>query len=137
MSAGMWALLTLNVEVLPRLSLELWQTVFAVVAVCGACEEDFAAVKAFEVMAWLLHEPRLLAKVPVFCILGVRPLLANQAAPTSVSEGAVHLLSHLHSRLEVLIKDDEGLEEGEVDPEEGDEGLEEGDVLWEVSTLVH
>jgi hypothetical protein len=52
-------------------------------------------------MAWLLHEPRLVAKVPVFCIIGVRPLLRNPQAPLSVSVGAVHLLTHLHGRLEV------------------------------------
>jgi hypothetical protein len=55
----------------------------------------------FKAMAWLLHEPRLIAKVPVFCIIGVKPLLKNTAAPLSVSLGAVHLLTHLHSRLEV------------------------------------
>ena len=53
-------------------------------------------------MAWLLHEPRLVAKVPVFCIIGVKPLLCNPAAPLSVSIGAVHLLTHLHGRLEVI-----------------------------------
>jgi hypothetical protein len=26
-------------------------------------------------MAWLLHEPRLRAEVPVFCIVGLKPLL--------------------------------------------------------------
>ena len=31
-------------------------------------------------MAWLLHEPRLIAKVPVFCIIGVKPLLRNNLA---------------------------------------------------------
>jgi hypothetical protein len=54
-------------------------------------------------MAWLLHEPRLVAKVPVFCIIGVRPLLRNPQAPLSVSVGAVHLLTHLHGRLEVRV----------------------------------
>ncbi len=54
-------------------------------------------------MAWLLHEPRLIAKVPVFCIIGVIPLLKNNKAPISVSIGAIHLLVHLHSRLDVKI----------------------------------
>jgi hypothetical protein len=54
-------------------------------------------------MAWLLHEPRLLSKVPVFCIIGVEPLLLNIKAPTSVSIGAVQLLLLLHSRLEVSV----------------------------------
>ena len=53
----------------------------------------------FQSMAWLLHEPRLIAKVPVFCIIGVKPLLRNQQAPLSVSIGAVHLLTHLHTHL--------------------------------------
>lgn len=52
-------------------------------------------------MAWLLHEPRLLAKVPVFCILSINPLVKNTSAPLSVSVGAVRLLTHLHARLEV------------------------------------
>jgi hypothetical protein len=52
-------------------------------------------------MAWLLHEPRLRAEVPVFCVMAIRPLLRNKGAPLSVSIGAVQLLSHLHTRLEV------------------------------------
>jgi len=120
----MWNVLTLNVELLPLLPLEQWQTLFTILAICGAAS-GFAAIKTFEVssshhlrystslssscthlhsyqsMAWLLHEPRLLAKVPVFCIIGVKPLLRNGDAPLSVSIGAVHLLTHLHSRLEV------------------------------------
>lgn len=82
-------------------------------------------------MAWLLHEPRLVAKVPVFCIIGVKPLLRNNLAPLSVSIGAVHLLTHLHGRLEVLIKDDND------DGANGDydEHLDsETPILWEVST---
>ncbi len=59
------------------------------------------AILLAQAMAWLLHEPRLVAKVPVFCIIGVKPLLRNGNAPMSVSTGAVHLLLHLHSRLEV------------------------------------
>lgn len=81
-------------------------------------------------MAWLLHEPRLIAKVPVFCIIGVKPLLRNNLAPLSVSIGAVHLLTHLHGRLEVLIKD-EGDDHATGDY---DEHLDsETPVLWEVS----
>lgn len=80
-------------------------------------------------MAWLLHEPRLIAKVPVFCIIGVKPLLRNDLAPLSVSIGAVHLLTHLHARLEVLIKDngDDGAEHDYDDHLDG-----ETPVLWEV-----
>ncbi len=111
----MWALLTLNVEVLPLLPLEQWQSLFGIIATSGA-SGSFAALKSFEVsccifvcpslimpqaMAWLLHEPRLIAKVPVFCIIGVQPLVRNQLAPATVSIGAVQLLLHLHSRLEV------------------------------------
>jgi hypothetical protein len=68
---------------------------------------DFASIKAFESMAWLLHEPRLRAEVPVFCIVALKPLLLAANAPLTVSLGAVQLLSHLHTRLEVLIKDKE------------------------------
>ena len=96
----MWRVLTLNVELLPLLPLEQWQTLFTIIAI-SAASGGFAAIKSFEAMAWLLHEPRLIAKVPVFCIIGVKPLLRNSLAPLSVSIGAVHLLTHLHSRLEV------------------------------------
>ena len=52
-------------------------------------------------MAWLIHEPSLRAEVPVFCVQAIRPLLNNTSAPSSVAVGAVNLLLHLHSRLEV------------------------------------
>lgn len=82
-------------------------------------------------MAWLLHEPRLIAKVPVFCIIGVKPLLRNNLAPLSVSIGAVHLLTHLHGRLEVLIKEES--EDGlECDYDDHDHLDSETPVLWEV-----
>lgn len=55
-------------------------------------------------MAWLIHEPSLRAEVPVFCVQAVRPLLTNTSAPSTVAMGAVHLLLHLHSRLEVCPK---------------------------------
>ena len=67
LSAGVWALLTLNVDLLPSLPLEQWQTLFAIIAECSASDQSYAAVKAFEIMAWLLHEPRLLAKVTLPC----------------------------------------------------------------------
>ena len=54
-------------------------------------------------MAWLIHEPRLRAEVPVFCVTGIRPLLRNLRAPVSVSVGGIQLLTHLHNRLEVNI----------------------------------
>jgi hypothetical protein len=56
-------------------------------------------------MAWLLHEPRLIASVPVFCIIAVKPLVFNRQAPIFVSTGAVKLLKYLHTRLEALIQD--------------------------------
>lgn len=83
-------------------------------------------------MAWLLHEPRLVAKVPVFCIIGVKPLLRNNLAPLSVSIGAVHLLTHLHGRLEVLIKDDN--DDGAADGDYDEHLDSETPILWEVST---
>ena len=43
----------------------------------------------------------------MFCVVGVKPLLCNPRAPASVSAGAVHLLTHLHTRLEVLVKDED------------------------------
>jgi len=104
-SSGMWRILTLNVSILPLLRLEHWQIIFDIIAV-GASAGDYASIKAFEAMAWLLHEPRLRAEVPVFCIVGLKPLLANVDVPVSVSVGTVHLLTHLHTRLEVLAIDE-------------------------------
>ena len=52
-------------------------------------------------MAWLLHESRLQGEIPMFCIVGIRPLLCNNRTTISVSVGAIKLLTHLHSRLEV------------------------------------
>lgn len=43
----------------------------------------------------------------MFCVVGIKPLLCNNAAPLAVSVGAVHLLTHLHARLEVLVKDED------------------------------
>ena len=103
---GMWRLVTMNVSALPLLQLEQWQIIFDLIAI-GAGGGPYSSIKSFEAMAWLLHEPRLKAEVPVFCVIGLRPLLCNIKAPTSVSIGAINLLSHLHSRLEVLAKDDE------------------------------
>lgn len=99
-AAAIWRLLTLNVDLLPLLPLGQWQSLFGIIA-ATATTGSYAAMKSFETMAWLLHEPRLIAKVPVFCIVSIKPLLHNHEAPLSVSIGAVHLLTHLHSRLEV------------------------------------
>lgn len=55
-------------------------------------------------LAWLIHEPRLRAEVPMFCVRSVKPLLTNANAPLSVSMGGVQLLLHLHYRLEALFE---------------------------------
>jgi hypothetical protein len=102
-SVCMWRFLTHNLSVLPHLNLEQWQTLFEIIACCGSVG-GYSSIKAFETMAWLLHEQQLRAEVPVFCVIGIKPLLCNQNAPLSVSLGAVQLLNALHSRLEVLIK---------------------------------
>jgi hypothetical protein len=104
-------------------------------------------------MAWLLHEPRLRAEVPVFCIVGLRPLLRNVRAPVTVSMGAVQLLLHLHTRLEVFgqlynlmkwlimhlilkvlikneVKEPFEMEYEKIDMDDEDEG--ETPLLWEV-----
>lgn len=47
-ASGMWPLLTLNVESLPHLPLEQWQTIFGVIA-CTAAGDSFSALKSFEV----------------------------------------------------------------------------------------
>merc|ERR1711871_99444 len=110
-AAGMVRLLTLNVSVLPILTLEQWQTLFDIISITASAG-GFASIKSFESMAWLLHEPRLRAEVPVFCVVAIKPLLRNINAPVSVSVGAVQLLSHLHTRLEVLVKDENEVDMG-------------------------
>lgn len=99
-SAGMWRVLTTNLEVLPTLSLSQWQVIFDVIAVCAGAG-GYASIKAFESMAWMLHESRLQGEIPMFCTVGIRPLLCNNRTTISVSVGAIKLLTHLHSRLEV------------------------------------
>jgi hypothetical protein len=99
-SAGMWRVLTTNLEVLPTLSLSQWQVIFDVIAACAGAG-GYASIKAFESMAWMLHESRLQGEIPMFCTVGIRPLLCNTRTTISVSVGAIKLLTHLHSRLEV------------------------------------
>ncbi len=82
-------------------------------------------------MAWLLHEPRLCAEVPVFCVVGVRPLLCNRAAPEAISVGAVGLLGRLHSRLAVLALDPGGQGPAAIEPSPDSDYP----VLWEVGPL--
>ena len=104
-AAGMFQLLSTNITFLPLLALEQWQILFDGISLTAAAG-GYASIKAFETMAWLLHEPRLRAEVPVFCVVAVKPLLKNIKVPVPVSIGAVNLLYHLHTRLEVLVKDD-------------------------------
>lgn len=47
-SAAMWRVLTLNVELLPMLPLEQWQTLFTIIAI-SASAGGFSAIKSFEV----------------------------------------------------------------------------------------
>ena len=54
-------------------------------------------------MAWMLHDPRLRAEVPIFCVSAIKPMISNKNAPISVSIGAIQLLYLLHERLEVLM----------------------------------
>ena len=54
-------------------------------------------------MAWMLHDTRLRAEVPIFCVSAVKPMLNNGRAPVSVGVGAVKLLYLLHERLEVSL----------------------------------
>lgn len=100
----MWVMLTQNVLVLPQLHLDQWQGLFDIMRV-AAKGGGYAAMKTFECMAWLLHEPSLRAEVPVFCVQAIQPLLSNTSAPSSVAIGAIHLLLHLHHRLEVSIRE--------------------------------
>lgn len=112
-STGMWRTVTRNVEVLPKLAMEQWQLLFDILAFCGSTG-GYASIKCFETMVWLLHEPRLRAEVPVFCVVVIKPLLRSKGVPEAVSIGAVKLLMQLHTRLEILVKDkpDEGATEG-------------------------
>jgi hypothetical protein len=110
-ASGMWMMLTQNVLMLPFLELHQWQSIFDIMSI-AAKGSAYAAIKCFESMAWLIHEPNLRAEVPVFCVQAVIPLVLNPNAPDSVAIGALHLLLHLHGRLEVLLKDSESASEG-------------------------
>jgi hypothetical protein len=57
-SVGLFNLLTHNVSLLPQLRLTQWQTLFELTSMV-AQTGGFAALKSFELMAWLLNEPRL------------------------------------------------------------------------------
>ena len=103
-SVGVYRIFTHNVSTLPLLSLMEWQTLFELTAL-GSKAGGFSSIKAFESIAWLLHEPRLRAEVPLFCISALDPLLGNATVPLTVSLGALQLLCQLHSRQEVLFKD--------------------------------
>lgn len=126
MASGLWRILTMNVEMIPLLGLEYWQIIFDMLAFCSSTG-GYASVKAFESLAWLLYERRLQAEVPVFCVVGIKPLLNNNKVPTSISIGAVKLLSHLHTRLDVLVKD-EGSSSNTTEEEDSDRSA-----VWEVS----
>ena len=52
----MWRLLTLNVSVLPVLTLEQWQTLFDIIAVTASAG-GFASIKAFEVFFNVFFAP--------------------------------------------------------------------------------
>jgi hypothetical protein len=103
-AAGMFRVLTQNVDLLPFLSIEQWESLFVIIAKSSAAD-SFSSFKSFETLAWLLHEPRLIASVPVFCVIAIQPLVTNVRAQSFVSLGAVSLLKYLHTRLEVLVTD--------------------------------
>ena len=59
-SLGMFTLFTHNVSFLPQLRLNQWQVLFDIIALISR-QGGFPSIKAFETMAWLLHEPRLVS----------------------------------------------------------------------------
>ena len=126
-SAGLWSIMTNNIAVLPLLQLEEWQTLFDVLEI-GSAAGDYASAKAFEAMAFLLHEPRLRSEVPIFCLVAIKPLL-NCDVSESVAVGAVRLLVHLHSRLEILIDADSKVDD-DSSKDDGDDEPSLG-MLWE------
>jgi hypothetical protein len=126
-STGLWRAVTRNVESLPRLGMAQWQVMFDILAFCSG-SGGFASIKSFETLAWLLHEPRLRAEVPVFCVVGIRPLLSARGVPGIVSVGAVKLLMHLHARLQVLVKDSPDADE---DEDAKSTGNSKKHALWE------
>ena len=91
----------------------LFGTLFDVLEI-GSAAGGYASVKAFEALAFLLHEPRLRSEVPLFCIIAIKPILSADVT-SSVSVGAVQLLVHLHSRLEVLIDSENSSSDGSVE----------------------
>ena len=55
-----------------QLSNEEWGVLFKLLSANGSSSSltvsGYAAVKSFEAIAWLLHEPRLSAEVPLICV---------------------------------------------------------------------
>lgn len=54
-------------------------------------------------LVWLLHEERLRAEIPIFCVHAIWPHLENAVSPLSIRLGCIQLLLLLHSRLEVIM----------------------------------
>jgi hypothetical protein len=127
-SAGVWRIMTKNVDSLPQLTMEDWQILFNIISTCAG-SGGYASIKAFEVMTWLLHEPRLKAEVPVFCVSGIRPLLQNAHLSASLSRGVIQLLMNLHDRLEVLVTEESIASSQVVDMD--DQGNAVGGGPWE------
>ncbi len=96
------------------------------IALSSSSPGENASIKSFEIMAWILHEPRLVAEVPVFCVCAIQPLLESKRSPNTVSIGTVKLLYHLHARLEVLVKSENILYD-DID--------RDTPVLWEVRSV--
>lgn len=89
-------------------------------------------------MSWLLQEPRLVANIPVFSIIAIKPLITNAKCHTFVSEGAVQLMMYVLSRLEPVLQ--QMSEKSEDMSDDEDYGMESTDMdgttlVWRVSTL--
>jgi hypothetical protein len=83
---------------------------------------------------WLLHEPRLVANVPIFCIFAIKPLIVNQDAPATVNVGAIHLLMHLQIRLCSLLDGSTGTAHDSDDDEDYELVTRENpQLIWKVS----
>ncbi len=88
-----------------------------------------------QIMSWLLQEPRLVANIPVFSVMALRPLVSIVKCVAFVSEGAIQLLLYMLSRLEPVL-DQVVSTESEEEEEEEEFAADSHWMVWKVANLL-
>ncbi len=87
-----------------------------------------------QIMSWLLQEPRLVANIPVFSVMALRPLVRNVKCVAFVSEGAIQLLLYMLSRLEPVL--DQVVSTESEEEEEEEFAADSHWMVWKVANLL-